>query len=212
MLRKKAGEWLAVLTDFDLSIDVNERGEPLGPSHHERTGTMPFMAIELLGGNRVLHVQRHDLEALYWSFVWLTVRYHDGKCLQPTTRTEGTDANGKPRTVTVPAPLDSWMMASTSDLYHYKRSWFWQPTHGNTTNFKRLGRAWHGPLCRLFTAGAQAQTQYETDREAYEDDWQEWNQLKDKGGEEPEPIKPEFDEATQGGIVTWEAFYKCIQG
>jgi len=43
-----------------------------------RTGTLPFMAIEILEGNAV-HEARHDLESFFWLLVWVVLRHtiHD---------------------------------------------------------------------------------------------------------------------------------------
>lgn len=205
MLRRKFGNWLAVLADFDLSTPVNDK---MRPSHHKCTGTMPFLAIELLRGGEVLHVQRHDLEALYWTFVWLTVRYHNGKSLQPTTHAGGTDEYGKPKTVTVPAPLDNWMVVSSADLCAKKYEWLVDTIHC-THNFVELMVTWHRSLRKLIADGAW-------EANVYRERLRSWKRLKADWARESnalssEPVRPEFDEATQGGVFTWEAFEKCIQ-
>lgn len=52
------------LNDWDLSsLDVPNR-----TIEHERTGTIPFMAIELLSSSPV-HLYRHDLESFFWLLV-----------------------------------------------------------------------------------------------------------------------------------------------
>ncbi|KAF9506501.1 hypothetical protein BS47DRAFT_1399451 [Hydnum rufescens UP504] len=43
-----------------------------------RTGTLPFMAIDLLAGKDKIHWVRHDLESILWVTVWYTARYHEG--------------------------------------------------------------------------------------------------------------------------------------
>jgi serine/threonine protein kinase len=80
MWRKdKNGNLLGVLNDYDLSsLRITQ-----GPQGNERTGTVPFMALELLTreGQRgeVGHLYRHDLESFMWVLAWVCLRYKDGK-------------------------------------------------------------------------------------------------------------------------------------
>ncbi|KAH7882332.1 hypothetical protein F5I97DRAFT_1817098 [Phlebopus sp. FC_14] len=64
----------SVLNDFDLaSMDgVESRG-------HQRTGTPPFMATDLLINSQTKHLYRHDLESFIWVWVWLTLQFKDGE-------------------------------------------------------------------------------------------------------------------------------------
>jgi hypothetical protein len=65
----KDGKRMGVLNDYDLSSLANVQG----PQGNERTGTVPFMARELLTeeGQRgkVKHLYRHDLESLGFACV-----------------------------------------------------------------------------------------------------------------------------------------------
>jgi hypothetical protein len=66
------------LIDMDLGKELNS--VPSGASH--RTGTMHFMAIEILQGKG--HTYRHDLESFFYVFIWMCIRYghngeHDGE-------------------------------------------------------------------------------------------------------------------------------------
>jgi len=79
MVYKNAnGEWIGVLNDYDLSSTQQD-----GPSGNERTGTIPFMAIDLLKEQalkgKVEHLYRHDAESLIWVLAWVCLRYEDGK-------------------------------------------------------------------------------------------------------------------------------------
>lgn len=64
------GEKLGVLNDWDLATFADSRHDGL-----ERTGTIPYMAIDLLlpesMAGTVQHLYRHDLEALFWVLVWV---------------------------------------------------------------------------------------------------------------------------------------------
>ncbi|KAG1807196.1 hypothetical protein EV424DRAFT_248780 [Suillus variegatus] len=72
---------MGVLNDYDLS----SLATALGPQGNERTGTIPFMALDLLSkkGQRgeVKHLYRHDLESFVWVLVWVSLRYKDGRLL-----------------------------------------------------------------------------------------------------------------------------------
>ena len=79
MVYKNAnGEWIGVLNDYDLSSTQQD-----GPSGNERTGTIPFMAINLLTEQalqgKVEHLYQHDAESLIWVLAWVCLRYEDGK-------------------------------------------------------------------------------------------------------------------------------------
>ena len=69
---------VGVLNDYDLA---SLKGDP--PLGNERTGTIPFMALELLSPNgqngKVKHLYRHDLESFIWVLVWLSLQYKDGE-------------------------------------------------------------------------------------------------------------------------------------
>jgi serine/threonine protein kinase len=74
MLRKEDGHVYAVLNDLDLAVNADVQRQ----SSKHRTGTTPFMAIDLLDGEPTVHFYRHDLESLFYVLVWITSRFHDG--------------------------------------------------------------------------------------------------------------------------------------
>ncbi|PSR75732.1 hypothetical protein PHLCEN_2v8916 [Hermanssonia centrifuga] len=65
-----------IVIDFDMATMVDSAGEPLAPrSSKHRTGTLPFMAYELLDDmsqpwsleqQRIVHRLRHDFESLFY--------------------------------------------------------------------------------------------------------------------------------------------------
>jgi len=67
---------VGVLNDYDLS---SVRDTPTGT---ERTGTVPFMAMELLTKaalqGKVEHLYRHDAESFIWVLIWVCLRYENG--------------------------------------------------------------------------------------------------------------------------------------
>ena len=68
-----------VLNDYDLAHLV---GHPR-PGGKELTGTIPFMAIDLLTEaawkGDVTRQYRHDCESFAWVLLWICCRYHEGK-------------------------------------------------------------------------------------------------------------------------------------
>ena len=65
---EEAGGFRGMLIDLDLAKEDGKG--PSGARH--RTGTMEFMAIEVLLG--ISHTYRHDLEAFFYVLIWLCVR------------------------------------------------------------------------------------------------------------------------------------------
>lgn len=84
--RDKLGKLMGVLNDYDLSSLANVPG----PQGNERTGTVPFMALDLLTAKaqqgEVKHLYRHDLESFMWVFIWICLRYRKGVLLPPASR------------------------------------------------------------------------------------------------------------------------------
>jgi Fungal protein kinase len=76
--KTKNGEEKGVLNDFDLA---HVRGMTR-PSGTERTGTMPFMALDLLTkdawAGKVERLYRHDCESFAWVLLWICSRYDKG--------------------------------------------------------------------------------------------------------------------------------------
>jgi len=79
--RTKGNVLMGVLNDYDLSSSADAEG----PQGNERTGTIPFMALDLLTEEgqegKVQHLYRHDLESFMWVLVWVVLRYKDGQLL-----------------------------------------------------------------------------------------------------------------------------------
>jgi Fungal protein kinase len=67
------GDPKGMLIDLDLAKELDSMSR--GASH--RTGTMQFMAIEVLQGKG--HTYRHDLESFFYVFIWMCIRYGYGR-------------------------------------------------------------------------------------------------------------------------------------
>ena len=105
MLRKEDGNVYAVLNDLDLAVDANVQSQ----SSKHRTGTKPFMAIDLLSGEPTAHLYRHDLESLFYVLVWITSRFNNGEEIQNP-------------------PLQEWTEGKDKALMHLKDSFLLKPS------------------------------------------------------------------------------------
>jgi serine/threonine protein kinase len=79
MFKRIDGKIRGYLIDFDLASLAGRDSHNL-----DRTGTMPFMALELLksvgrGQAPILHAYAHDAEAVCWVVLWLGVQYAAGR-------------------------------------------------------------------------------------------------------------------------------------
>jgi serine/threonine protein kinase len=78
LMYDKANNCTGVLNDFDLA---HVRGNDQ-PSGTERTGTIPFMALDLLTedawAGKVERLYRHDCESFAWVLLWICSRYENG--------------------------------------------------------------------------------------------------------------------------------------
>ncbi|KAG1796386.1 uncharacterized protein HD556DRAFT_298771 [Suillus plorans] len=120
------GRFMGVLNDFDLSSIKESLSSIQGsPKGFERTGTVPFMALNLLmpGAGRVEHVYRHDAESFIWVLTWICLRYKKGKLLRKRR------------------PLDEWLTTDAMGCF-YKKAVFlgmlstMRPTRSHKENFK----------------------------------------------------------------------------
>ena len=69
-----------VLNDFDLSHQMTgEHPHPRPASTKQRTGTLPFMAIDFLHDTPMIHGYRHDMESFMWVILFHIGQYRDGK-------------------------------------------------------------------------------------------------------------------------------------
>ncbi|KAG9217707.1 hypothetical protein CCMSSC00406_0003604 [Pleurotus cornucopiae] len=71
---RRANGVFGVLNDWDLATPINAK---CGTTNH-RTGTGPFMALELLDKVPPVHLYRHDLESLFYVLIWAAVHYNIG--------------------------------------------------------------------------------------------------------------------------------------
>ncbi|RXW22420.1 hypothetical protein EST38_g3416 [Candolleomyces aberdarensis] len=76
LYRKKDGNVKGVLNDWDMASFKNALGtiDRLLAAHH-RTGTPPFMAIDLLSKTPPPHLYRHELESFFYILLWGALHY-----------------------------------------------------------------------------------------------------------------------------------------
>jgi hypothetical protein len=69
-----------VLNDFDLSHQMTgDHPHPRPASTKQRTGTLPFMAVDFLHDTPMIHGYRHNLESFMWVILFHISQYRDGK-------------------------------------------------------------------------------------------------------------------------------------
>ena len=90
-------------------------------SSKHRTGTKPFMAIDLIHLDPTVHMYRHDLESMFYVLVWITSRFHDGQEIADP-------------------PLQEWADNSDATLLKEKRSFFMSIPPRRTEQFESFGR------------------------------------------------------------------------
>ncbi|KAJ7767986.1 hypothetical protein DFH07DRAFT_808337 [Mycena maculata] len=76
MFHEIDGKVYGVLNDYDLALRLND--EPPSTSK-QRTGTKPYMAIDLLVPEPPYHLPRHDLESFLYVLVFLTCQIKGSK-------------------------------------------------------------------------------------------------------------------------------------
>ncbi|KAG2132299.1 uncharacterized protein EDB93DRAFT_1309956 [Suillus bovinus] len=110
------GRFMSVLNDFDLSsIKRLLSSITDAPKGFERTGTVPFMSLNLLTpeaiAGEVEHVYRHDAESFIWVLTWICLRYENGKLL----------SKGR--------PLDEWLTVDAKGCAKEKAHFMFQGIH-----------------------------------------------------------------------------------
>ncbi|KAJ8688768.1 hypothetical protein PTI98_013520 [Pleurotus ostreatus] len=177
---------LGLLNDWDLSSLFLDGGAPL-PVSQCRTGTTPFMSIELLEmcDNPPTHRYRHDLESFLYILIWAMVHYNmgnEGLNILPDPK--------QPRRLPTHSLLQPWegddyqynalTKTGIDQLPEYRRKLLGavQPA------FKPLIDKWLVPLLRLFSNARHYLTWSAQDAD--------------------------FDGETLGGILTFEKFMMTI--
>jgi len=75
----KHGKKRGVLLDLDLAFVQNYKEHRSHGTDTHRTGTLPFMAIDLLK----THLAHHDIESILWLLIFVTSEYGGGNPTNP---------------------------------------------------------------------------------------------------------------------------------
>ncbi|KAJ6542223.1 hypothetical protein DFH09DRAFT_47189 [Mycena vulgaris] len=134
MYRLKDGQIFGVLNDFDLSVVLNATPQS---TSKQRTGTKPYMAIDLLVPEPPTHLYRHDLESLFYAITWFITTFHEGRWVDNP-------------------PLWQWKLMGMAALREKKTAFLFQSPPTPTANFTLMGRNWVGPMIRMFGDGIHA--------------------------------------------------------
>jgi hypothetical protein len=70
---------IGILNDWDMASLLDLLGDATLSTARHRTGTVPFMAMELLHESPPPHLYRHDLESFFYILVWAAVHYDIAK-------------------------------------------------------------------------------------------------------------------------------------
>ena len=136
MLRKQGDKIYAVLNDFDLAVSADVKSM----SSKHRTGTKPFMAIDLIHPDPAVHMYRHDLESIFYVLVWITSRFDNGQEIADP-------------------PLQEWADNDDRVLVEKKRSFFLSMPPRRTKQFESFGR-WVVSMQTMFRDGFSLKTKY----------------------------------------------------
>jgi hypothetical protein len=107
-----------VLNDFDLSTIMEPGNQNLNRQGLERTGTLPFMALELLDekgfNGEIPRRYDHELESFVWVLVWVSKCVIDGEECRPPL-------------------LEKWLVNNNKDVLQSKIFFMISPSRIPTT-------------------------------------------------------------------------------
>ncbi|KAF9040245.1 hypothetical protein BDZ89DRAFT_1156757 [Hymenopellis radicata] len=209
MYRIKAdGRICGVLNDFDLSSFLQHLGDNAQSTSHQRTGTPPFMAMDLLVGEYEevpKHLYRHDLESFF--YVMIVFMSHYELC-QPEPPKKKTKSSSPPPRAYIQPHLVSLRDAkaifftSAKDLIKENLS----------PSFQAIA-PWLLKIRSMFGAGVNARATHARALEVWE---MEKSTIQRNGSKRPSRFavpsaqagkRPEpFDNVTLGGAVSYNKF------
>ena len=128
-----------ILNDWDLAAKVDEKGDIPISQRCFRTGTKPFLSLNLLQTPSPPHHYRHDLESFFWILIWAALHY---------------DLNGK-KTVKRKEVISRWCDGSFEEARQAEVAFLRdkqiaeETFEGFTPTFASLKEKWIKPLYDL---------------------------------------------------------------
>ncbi|KAI9799423.1 MAG: hypothetical protein M1825_004523 [Sarcosagium campestre] len=113
--RKDNGESIGVLIDLDLA---KEEGSSLSGARH-RTGTVQFMAIEVLAG--LSHTYRHDPEAFFYVLLWVCIGHYRGSVFTDDVASSQVSTLNLLREEQRASVLRNWYTGNFKEISMWKR-------------------------------------------------------------------------------------------
>ncbi|KAJ3509556.1 hypothetical protein NLJ89_g5161 [Agrocybe chaxingu] len=172
-----------ILNDFDLASELDAEGKVTASSANHRTGTLSFMAKDLLEDwpksvPPPTHHYRHDLESFFYILVWAMTQYTFEK-----------DEDGNPIREPLPGCLEGWNvreLASVKKGDFYVSPIFNDLDESVLPHFKELWEKWVVNLFLLFRTAML-------------------------GAPHPrQPSYKEYDFATYNGQITFQTFMAAM--
>ena len=192
--RERERRVYGVLTDYDLSSWTKDLKDCTKTSQ-QCTGTPPYMAHELLRGESVTHLYRHDLESLFTIMSLTCARYTFSCAQHKATR-------GPLRAVTQGGkrPYQDWFDEQNyTQLGDLKCAFF---RHAGLVELSTCFEdfyLWLLLVHRQFMIGFQAQARHAMDL-----------QMQQCFGSSAEEIAP-FDDETLGGTICYSSFVEPVR-
>jgi len=187
-----------VLADFDISSWTKDLKDYAKMSPHMIKGTIPFMAYELLSKRTdILHMYRHDLEAMLYNILVLATNYE----IRPPTEEEG--GGLRRRQELAELPYEEWFNASSSmAIACFKRSFFSNLQPFDLPPSFEGFREWLWELRLSFRQGIRA-------KETYEDVF--IVSSSDSSRRRRRKAAQEFDYETLGGFVDYSTLIDPVR-
>ncbi|KAK7036646.1 hypothetical protein VNI00_011579 [Paramarasmius palmivorus] len=181
MFRREDGKVYGVLNDLDLAVFIEERAEP---SSKHRTGTKPFIALDLLNPKNAYpnddkHYARYDLESFVYVFGWVLGRFKDGKQIENP-------------------PYNEWGEGTWGNIEANKQNWLSRARSREVTSTYQPLIGVLDNLCARLKRGLTAS------EDAYIDSGRRPERMKGSNGQP-------FDHVTLDGHVTYTKFLEALK-
>ena len=188
-----------VLTDYDLSSWRKDLENDYTRTSHQRTGTPPYMAFELLQGTSTTHLYRHDLESLFYIMLLMAARH----TIAPTKGGLGVEPKDHVVMRGRAPPYQKWFETQDYDTLGSIKESFFSSKRKQAIELSptfEAFRPWLKPLRYVFSKGFE----YKGSHPSNVDDAPPW-MLNSVGGPVPTPVPVPLDDETLGGCVNYLA-------